>query len=178
MRRRYLYVLMFSVPALLASVIVSVAVVAGAAGVLWLFVYGDNPWPAGANTTLIALFSAACIASCVVCLSIAYSAGRKQEESAALNRTHLAASVGATALLVALIAAHQWGVGNVGTPGDSVLCSQFCAAKGYSGSGMPPKDSGARTCSCYDAQGREAAKVPMDELGVTAPRGAAGREGR
>jgi hypothetical protein len=163
MRRRYLYVLMFSVPALLASVIIAVAVIAGAAGALWLFVYGDNPWPESADTTLIVLFAIACVASCVVCLSVAYAAGRRQEESAALSRTHVAASVGATALLVALIVAHQWGVGNVGTPSDSVLCSQFCAAKGYSGSGMPPRDSGIRTCSCYDAQGREAVKAPLEE---------------
>jgi hypothetical protein len=44
MRRRYLYVLMFSVPALLASLMMSVAVLGTAAGVLWLFVYGDDPW--------------------------------------------------------------------------------------------------------------------------------------
>jgi hypothetical protein len=45
MRRRHLYVFMFSVPGLLASLLVSFAVFGAAAGVLWLFVYGDKPWP-------------------------------------------------------------------------------------------------------------------------------------
>jgi len=39
----------------------------------------------------------------------------------------------------------------------------LCTAKGYSGSGMPPRDSGTRTCSCYDAEGREAVKAPLEE---------------
>jgi Na+-driven multidrug efflux pump len=161
MQRRYLYVLMFSVPALLASLMLSVAVLGAAAGVLWVAVYGDDPWPASVNTALIALFSFTCVVALAACLYVAYATGRNEEASAGLNGKHMAVSIGATVVLVVLIAAHQWGVGNIGTPSDGALCSDFCRTKGYAGSGMPPKDSGIRTCSCFDAQGREAIKVPM-----------------
>jgi hypothetical protein len=161
MQRRYLYILMFSVPALLASLMISVAVLGTAAGVLWLLVYGDDPWPARVNTALIALFAFTCVVALLGCLYVAYATGRKQEASPALNGKHVAVAAGATVVLVALIAAHQWDVGNIGTPSDGALCSEFCRTKGYAGSGMPPKDSGMRACSCFDAQGREAIKLPM-----------------
>ena len=45
MKRRYVYVLLFATPAFLASIIVSLLLFGAAAGVLWLFVFGDNPWP-------------------------------------------------------------------------------------------------------------------------------------
>ncbi len=161
MQRRYLYVLMFSVPALLASLMMAVAVLGTAAGVLWLLVYGDDPWPASVNTALIALFAFTCVVALLGCLYIAYASGRKQEASPALNRKHVALAAGATVMLIVVIAAHQWGVGNIGTPSDGALCSDLCRTKGYAGSGMPPRNSGVRTCSCFDAQGREALKLPL-----------------
>ena len=56
MKRRYLYVLIFGVPALLVSVIISFLLFGAAAGVLWIFVFGDNPWPAFAGKMLTAVF--------------------------------------------------------------------------------------------------------------------------
>ena len=160
MRRRYLYLLMFGVPALLASLMMAVAVLGTAAGVLWLLVYGDDPWPARVNTALIALFAFTCVVALSGWLYVAYATGRKEEASSALNGKHVAMAAGATVLLVLLIAAHQWGVGNIGVPSDSVACSDFCRSQGYAASGMPPRDSGVGSCSCYDAQGRESIRVP------------------
>lgn len=71
-------------------------------------------------------------------------------------------SVGATTLPIVLIILHQLSVGNIGQKSDSTLCSVFCSGKGYSTSGMPPKDSGERICSCFDSDGQEVIKVPMD----------------
>jgi hypothetical protein len=124
-------------------------------------VYGDDPWPASVNAVLIALFAFTCVVALAASLYLAYTAGRKEEASAALNGRHVAVSAGATVLLVVLIAAHQWGVGNIGTPSEGALCADYCRTKGYAGSGMPPRDSGIRMCSCFDAQGREAHKVPL-----------------
>jgi hypothetical protein len=168
MKRRYLYVLLFSVPAFLASSLIAFVLFGTAAGVLWLFVLGDNPWPSSANTLLVAMLILTWMTSWVVFMSIAYVAGKQQEGHAALNAKHVMVSAGATALLVLLIVLHQWSVGNIGTKTDTVLCSEFCQGKGFAGSGMPPRNTGAATCSCFDAQGREAVKVPIGD--VTAER--------
>jgi hypothetical protein len=116
---------------------------------------------ASVSTALIALFAFTCVVALLGCLYIAYASGRKQEASPALNRKHVALAAGATVMLIVVIAAHQWGVGNIGTPSDGALCSDLCRTKGYAGSGMPPRNSGVRTCSCFDAQGREALKLPL-----------------
>jgi hypothetical protein len=163
-KRRYLYILLFGAPALVASIIVSVLLFAAAAGVLWLFVFGDNPWPSSADTILVAMIIFACLMLWAVFLSVAYAVGKKQEANAALNVQHVIASVGATALLVLLVALHQWSVGNIGPETDGLLCSEFCRGKGFAGSSMPPRDAGAATCSCFDAQGREAVNVPMGDI--------------
>ena len=43
MKRRYLYLVLFSVPIVLASAIVAFAVFGAAAGIVWLFLAGDTP---------------------------------------------------------------------------------------------------------------------------------------
>jgi hypothetical protein len=164
MKRRYLYMLLFGAPALLAAIIISVLLFGAAAGALWLFVLGDNPWPSSANNVLAAMLILACIALWVALLSAAYVVGKKQEAHAAFNARHVVVSAGATALLVLLVALHQWSVGNIGTKSDGLLCSDYCRSKGFMGSGMPPRNTGVATCSCFDAQGREAAKVPMVDV--------------
>jgi len=164
MKRRYLYVLLFGVPALLASVIISVLLFAAAAGVLWIFVFGDNPWPSSADTMLTTIFVLAFATLWLALMSVAYVAGKKQEQHAALNTRHVMGAAGTTALLVLLVVSHQWRVGNIGTKSDGVLCTEFCRDKGFAGSGMPPRDAGPAICSCFDAQGRETVKVPMADI--------------
>jgi len=164
LKRRYLYVLLFSVPIVLASAVISFAVFGAAAGVLWLFVAGDSPWPSSANTSLVALFVLAFAASSLALTSRAYAVGRREEAQASLNAKHALAAVGATALLLLAVGAYQWHVGNIGARTDDVLCSEFCRAKGFAGSGMPPRNAGAATCTCFDTQGREVATVPMENV--------------
>jgi hypothetical protein len=164
MKRRYVYVLLFATPAFLASIIVSFLLFGAAAGVLWLFVFGDNPWPSFTNQMLVAMLILTFMTVWVAFMSVAYVAGKKQEARASLNAKHVAASAGATALLVVLTFLHQWSVGNIGTKADSLLCSEYCRDKGFAGSGMPPRDTGAATCSCFNAEGRETVTVPMGDL--------------
>jgi hypothetical protein len=164
MKRRYVVVLLWALPALLASVIISALAFGAAAGVLWLFVFGDEPWPSSAGPFLVALFALVCVALWAAFGAMAFAAGKKQEARATLDARHVAAAAGATLLLVLLVVSHQWGVGNIGTPSDGVLCSQYCRAKGFAGSGMPPRDSGERTCRCSDAQGRESEAVPIEKI--------------
>ncbi len=164
MKRRYLYVLLYCAPALLAAAIISVLLFGAAAGTLWLFAFGDSPWPASVDDTLVALFLLVCAGLWLALISLAYLAGKKQEANPGFNTRPVAGAVGATVLLALLIVWHQWGVGNIGAKSESLLCSDFCRDKGYAASGLPPRDAGTRTCSCFDARGRESATVPMTDL--------------
>ena len=73
-------------------------------------------------------------------------------------------AAGATVVLVALIAARVIGIDSAARRTDTMICADHCLARGFAGSGMPPQDSGDRTCSCYDPQGEESVRVPIDEI--------------
>lgn len=156
--------LIFAVPALFASGIVSIALFGIFSGALWLFVLGDNPWPEAVGTGLVSMLVLVLLSSWVGLLALAYRAGQRQESYPSLNRVHLALSAAATLLLLLLVVIHQFSVGNLGIPTDSVLCSNACREKGFTSSGVPPKDTGKLTCRCFDAQGNEALKFSVERL--------------
>lgn len=164
MKRRYAYVLLFAVPATLAAAIGAVLVGAAVAGGLWLFVFGDNPWPASASTALTVLLVLVGVGAWVGLLTLAYAFGKTQEVRATPILRPLLAAAGATSILVFLVVFQQWSVGNLGPKSIDVLCSEYCREKGFPASGMPPRDSGAATCSCFDMKGGEALKVPIGEI--------------
>lgn len=164
MRRRYAYVLLFALPALLAAAIAAVLVGAAAAGGMWLFVFGDNPWPAAASTALTVLFLVVGVATWAGLLSVAYAFGKKQEERAMSVLRPAAAAVGAMVILVLLIVFQQWRVGNLGPKSVDALCSDYCRERGFTASATSPRDSGDLTCGCFDGQGQEAMKVPIGQV--------------
>jgi len=171
MKQRHLYLLLFSVPALVAALLAGFVVLAGAAGALWLFVYGDNPWPGAAEAALVVLFAAVSLAAWAVLLRRAYRAGEQHERAGVqpkVGRLAIAAA-GITALLLILVGLHQWNVGNIGPKPDSAVCSDFCASRGFAGSSMPPRDAGTPTCTCVDAGGREPLTVPLHEAAARRP---------
>lgn len=165
MRRPHLYLLLFSVPALVAALLAGFVVVAGAAGAMWLFAYGDDPWPGEAEAALMGLFAAVGLAVGAVLLRLAYRAGMQDEQAGTPLKAGglAAAAAGITALLGVLVGLHQWRVGNIGPKSDSLVCSDFCAAKGFDGSSMPPRDAGKPTCTCIDDGGHQALTVPLAE---------------
>jgi hypothetical protein len=164
MHRKHLYVLMFSLPGLSASLLISFAVFGAVAGILWLFVYGDEPWPPAAGRILMVLFAVTAVGSWLLLMRLAYTAGRRAEATESLNRAHVLSAVLVTVALPLLALFHQWRVGNIGPRTEGEACMDFCSTKGFSASAMPPRNSGARTCICLDAQGREAATLPIDEV--------------
>jgi hypothetical protein len=164
LKKRWLYPLLFAIPIVLVSAIVASAVFGAAAGVMWLFVAGDDAWPAWTDPVLVGTFVLAFAATAIVLARIAYAAGVERESEASGNGAAVLTALGAGALLLLAIGAYQWRVGNLGPKSDGVLCSEFCMTKGYGGSGMPPRDSGDATCSCIDAQGREAVRMPMNRI--------------
>jgi hypothetical protein len=165
MKRPHLYLLLFSVPALVAALLAGFMVLAGAAGVLWLFVYGDDPWPGAAEATLVALFASVSLATWAVLLRRAYRAGEEHEQVGAPPKVGRLAvvAVGWTALLLVVVGLHQWNVGNIGPKTESMLCADFCASRGFAASSMPPRNAGTPTCTCMDDRGREALTVPLHE---------------
>jgi hypothetical protein len=164
LKRRYLYVLLFAVPALFAALIATAMMVAASAGLLWLFVLGDDPWPPVANTLLGGVAVLCGAATWLALLSVAYAIGKLQERRAGLNTGHVALAIGATVVLGAVIAARLTGLSLSGTRSDSLAWLDLCLAEGFSASSMPSRDSGDRTCICLDSQGREVRRVPLLEV--------------
>jgi hypothetical protein len=159
--RRHVYVLLFAVPALLMSIIAAALMLAASAGALWLFVYGDDPWPDTANVLLGAIFLFGAAALWLALLFVAYTVGRQREGEQSLNKGHVALSVGATVVLAMIIIVRLAGLNVTGAQNDSVVCADLCRSQGFTASGLPPRDSGDRTCSCYDAQGQEVRRVAL-----------------
>ena len=170
MKKRYVYVLLFGIPGLFVAGILSIVLFGGFLGILWLYVFGDNPWPPLAETILSVVFVLLVLAFWAASLLLGYWVGKRLETDPRLNRNHVLISAGLTLLFLLLIVFQQFSVGNLGPKSDSLLCSDFCAAHGYSGSGMPPEISGARMCSCYDASGNEALRIPLDHLAPDFPK--------
>ncbi len=164
MPKRYLYSLLFGLPGLFISGILSILLFGAVAGILWLFIFGDDPWPAAAQTAISALFVLVFLVVWIGFILLGYWFGRRLENDPALNRSHVLLSAGLTLLFVLFILLYQWNVGTIGPNPDSVLCSDFCSQHGYSGSGMPPESSGSRLCTCYDDSGDESLTIPLDHL--------------
>jgi hypothetical protein len=87
--------------------------------------------------------------------------GRQREGERSLNKGHVALSLGATVVLAVIIIVRLAGLNVAGAQSDSVVCADLCRSQGFNASGLPPRDSGDRTCSCYDAQGQEVRRVTL-----------------
>lgn len=164
MKKRYIYTLLFGIPGFLLAGLISILVFAGLTGMLWLFVFGDDPWPAAAETILATLFILSVFSLWFVFLFLGFFLGKRLEQDPALNRSHLLISAGVTLLLLALIVLQQWNAGSFGPTSGSVLCSDFCSTHGSSASGVTPEDAGMQICSCYDDTGNEILRIPLDHL--------------
>jgi hypothetical protein len=159
------YLLVFTVPAVLAAAVGAIAVFAAAAGFAWLFVFGDDPWSATGESILMAIALTTFAALLVALLRFAYALGLREEERGSPNFCHVGIAVGVTALLVAAIAFHQFHVGNFGATHESILCADFCRDAGIAGaSEIPAQTAGVRTCVCLDVHGRAATSAPIGEI--------------
>ena len=114
MKARHVYPLLFLVPSVMLAGIAAVLTAAAAAGVLWIFVYGDNPWPASANAVVMA--AAAFISSAVLTslLFAAHRFGKRSESHGGLHKAHVLLALGLSLGLPLLVLLHQWQTGNLG----------------------------------------------------------------
>lgn len=168
MKKRFLYAILFGIPGLFMSGLISLFIFGASLGILWLFVFGDDPWPSSTDTVLVFMLVLIFLLSWVGIIFIGYIVGRRLESTPTLNRNHVLFSAGLTVLFILFIIFQQWSAGNLGPKSDSVLCGDYCVQQGYAGSGMPPRDSGDRTCTCYDSSGNEAIRIPLDEIDLDA----------
>jgi hypothetical protein len=166
MKKRYLYALLFGIPGVFVAGLISIAVFGGIMGILWLYVFGDDPWPTYTEQVVSILFVTTVLLIWLISVVSGYVIGKKLENDLMLNQRHVLISAAVTAIFLLLMLFQQWSVGNLGPESDSVICSDFCTQHGYSGSGMPPQISGDRTCSCYDSSGTEALKIPLESIGL------------
>lgn len=160
-RRRFLYVVIFTLPAVLVSAVGGATAAAASAGMFWLFVFGDNPWPGWSGPAIAGVAATAFVVLLVAQLMVAWSVGRQQESKPDINPTHVAVAIVSTLTLGAFIAVRFF-AGQV-PQSDSERCAALCRDQGFFASGMPPRDSGDRTCSCYDANGREVRRSDLPD---------------
>ncbi len=165
MKKRYLYALLFGLPGLFVAGLIAILGFAALTGLLWLYVFGDNPWPVYIESVLATLFVMTVLLLWLVFIILGFFIGMRLEKDPALNRTHILVSTGLTLGLILFLVFQQWSVGNLGPQSSSAQCSDFCSLHGYAGSGMPPALSGDHTtCSCYDNSGNEVLRIPLDHL--------------
>jgi hypothetical protein len=164
MKKRYIYALLFGIPGFFLSVAISSILFGVFLGILWIYVFGDDPWPSPTENILGALLVFTSLTVWIGSITIGYKLGKRLENDPTLNQKHILIATGLTVMLITLIILQQWRVGNLGPKSETLICSDFCVQKGYSGSGMPPKDSGDRRCRCYDNLRNEALQVPLDSI--------------
>ena len=165
MQKRYLYIILFGIPGLFVAGTFSILLFGALTGILWLYVFGDNPWPPYAETILSVLFILSVMTIWVLTLALGYLVGKRLESDPVSNRNHAMISAGLTVLFILFMVFYQWGVGNLGPQSDSLQCSEFCVQHGFSGSSLPPGTSETRICSCFDETGNEAFRIPLDHIG-------------
>ncbi|MCK9352325.1 MAG: hypothetical protein WCT49_04620 [Candidatus Paceibacterota bacterium] len=151
MNKKFSYLLLYGVPGSIISLILSGLVSGGILGILWLFVFGDDSWPAWVEYAIIIVFLATFLTSWIFIVQAGYSAGKKMDSEGrtAFSRKHILISSAITAFFLLMVLLHQSLVGNIGSS-DDLACENTCSAKGYSGSSESPKDSGIRKCECFD----------------------------
>ncbi len=166
MKKRYIYALMFGVPGFFIALLVALAVFGAVAGGMWLFMFGDDPWPEAVVRLMPLFFGIVLLAVWTLVVIQGFLLGKRHEAEAEFNRKHLTIAVVLTVVPILLILLQQWSVGNLGPKSDGELCSDFCLERGYNGSGMPPRNSDDRSCYCLDDNGHEMIRIPIVDIPV------------
>ena len=164
MKKRYWYSLLFAIPGFFVAVIIFFFLVGALAGFLWLFVFGDEVWPSSVETILAILSFFTFFVIWGALIARGFFVGLRLESDPVMNMNHVMLAIALTIAPIAIILLHQMSVGNIGPKPDSILCSEFCTAKGYYASGMPAQNSGERICSCYSDSGGESLELPIDKI--------------
>ena len=79
MKKRYLYSILYGAPGFFVALIVAFILFGVAAGFLWIFVYGDNPWPQSTEKILPTLFILIFLVLWVASITVGFKYGIKLE---------------------------------------------------------------------------------------------------
>ncbi|HER35504.1 MAG: hypothetical protein JXJ30_02515 [Halothiobacillaceae bacterium] len=164
MKKRFIYMLLFLVPGLFVSLLITVAVLGVAYGALWLFVFGDSTWPTWPEQVLSGLMPTMFFGLWVIAMVGGYAVGKRLEATPGFDVRHVWLSLAATLLPIGIALLHQLSIGNLGPKSDSERCSEYCSEHGYQSSGMPARQSGEQTCICHGSFGEAEITVPIVEL--------------
>lgn len=164
MKKRYIYTLLFGIPGFLISAMIALIVSGTAAGVLWLFVFGDDPWPASIEQILPILIGVIFLAVWIGFLTTGFVIGKRLERDPVFNKGHILVSIAVVAAFLLGFGFFQLRIGNLGPKSEGALCSDYCTQRGYSASSLSPQNSNNRTCSCLDQFGNEILTLPVDRL--------------
>lgn len=139
------------------------------AGAAWLFVHGDETWPAMTGVVLTAVFVLVFVVVEVAAVVLGYCYGKRRETvSDTVPVRHAMLAIVAAVIPVLVFVLHQFSVGNFGRAPESVRCLDYCSVRGHVGAEISPADDGPRLCSCLDAQGARQESLPVDALPVDA----------
>ncbi len=103
MTLRRLYLLAGILWALVLAPMVLLAIVGVGAGVAWLYLFGDNPWPEAAEQALIVLGLAGALATGVAAFWLGYHRGRKHHAASSTDEWRRAVVLSAAPVVLALL---------------------------------------------------------------------------
>lgn len=111
MKARWLYLLMLTPLCMMASAFAAMALTAGLAGILWLFVYGDDTWPAFVEPLLLTAGVGMFLVFWIALAWGSYCWGKRMETQGGLKRLHIiwvsALSIALPALVILRELSHQ-----------------------------------------------------------------------
>ncbi|MCK8115385.1 hypothetical protein [Anaerosoma tenue] len=108
MKARYSYLLLFLVPSAMIAFLVMAFTVGAGAGALWIFVYGDSPWPESSRTLLAVFGAVVFIATLAMLLVASFRYGKRREGFKGLSKGHAITAVGISVLIPLLILLRLW----------------------------------------------------------------------
>lgn len=148
-KHKIICMLLFMVPGIFASFIVSLFVSGVIAGVFWLFIFGDNPWPDWVDLFIPLCFGLIFLFSV---MGFSYAGYKAADKNSDISRKHVVLSIGVSFVLIAIIVLNSF-KGEIQLHMTDPLvseCMALCSERGYNGSSTSPKNSEIRECSCFD----------------------------
>ena len=107
MKRRYLYSLLVGVPGLVVCLLITYVYFGVAAGVLWISIYRDNPWPVWSGKIVPVIFVLDLLTVWLPFPLIGFIVGKRLEQRPALNKMHVLISAGLTILFILFMLSYR-----------------------------------------------------------------------
>jgi len=131
MGKRFICTLLFLVPGLFVSLLVTYAVVGTTHGILWIYVLGDSSWPTWTGQVLPVLLVMLFFSLWVIAMVSDFVVGKKLEAAPGFDVRHVWLSLAATLLPIGIALLHQLSMADNGPQSDGQRCTEYCSDLGY-----------------------------------------------